>query len=254
MKKYTLILGLVLLIIPAGRLASLEVPPMRDRINDYANLLAEDDKIQLDEYLTYVENSTGAQIALLTIPSLEGDSLESFSMRVVEKWKLGQKEKDNGVLLLISLNDKKIRIEVGYGLEGELTDMTCGYIIREVIAPEFKKGNFAEGISAGLNAIGGVITKDAPISQSQMEKSRKDNSGIVAIIPFLIFFLFFSIGGAGRYGRYRKRGFSPAAAFFMGALAGSSSSRHGSSSGGGFSGGFSGGGGSFGGGGASGGW
>jgi uncharacterized protein len=240
-------------------LSALQVPELQARINDYAGLLSETEKTKLESYLTYVENNSGAQIALLTIPSLQGDSLESYSIRVADKWKLGEKGKDNGVLLLIALEEKKIRIEVGYGLESVLTDAATGYIIREIMVPSFKKGNYEQGIAEGLAAIGGAVTREAPISSEVINESSKDESNLAAIIPFIIFILIFFAGGIGRSRRYRRKGFSPVAAFFMGSMMGSSMSRgsRGNSGfgGGGFSGGgFSGGGGGFGGGGASGGW
>jgi len=242
----------ILLFVPVIGAFALDVPPLEGRINDHAGILSSSESRDLDNYLAAVEKATGAQIALLTIPSLEGESLESYSFKVVDKWQLGSAEKDNGALLLVAMEEKKIRIEVGYGLEGVLTDAMSGYIIREAIVPEFKKGNFDRGITAGLKAMGGVVTGDTPISTEQINSSVQDEGEGGVSIFFLIFLLVFFFGRIGRYRRYRRRGMSPMGAFFLGSMLGSAS--RGRSSGGFGGGGFSGGGGGFGGGGASGGW
>ncbi len=232
----------------------LEVPRLEGRINDKAGVLSSSTSREIDSYLAAVEKATGAQIALLTIPSLEGDALESYSLRVAEAWKLGSAEQDNGALLLVAMEEREIRIEVGYGLESVLTDAMSGYIIREAIVPEFKSGNFDRGITAGLQAMGGVVTGDTPITVEQIQDSRKEEESGGVPVFFLIFILVFLFGRIGRYRRYRRRGMSPMSAFFLGSMLGGAS-RGGSSSGGfGGGGGFSGGGGGFGGGGASGGW
>ena len=256
MKKYiiaSLILA-ALLTVSAVSVFGLDVPGLDGRINDHAGVLSSSAAGELENYLAAVEKATGTQIALLTIPSLEGDSLESYSLRVVDKWQLGSAEQDNGALLLVSMEERKIRIEVGYGLEPVLTDAMSGYIIREAIVPEFKSGNFDRGIAAGLQAMGGVVTGDTPITVEQIEDSQGDERGGGVPIFVIIFLFVFIFGRIGRYRRYRRRGMSPMSAFFIGSMLGGAS-RGGSSSGGfGGGGGFSGGGGGFGGGGASGGW
>jgi uncharacterized protein len=132
---------------------ALDVPPLRGRINDYAGLIPTDRARALEERLTRFEQETGHQIAVLTVPSLEGDSLEDFSIRVAENWKIGQKEFDNGAILLVSQKERKIRIEVGYGFEGILPDAVASRIIREAIAPRLREGDYAAGIDAGTEAI-----------------------------------------------------------------------------------------------------
>ena len=139
----------------------------------------------------------------MTIPSLEGDALESYSLRVAEAWKLGSAEQDNGALLLVAMEEREIRIEVGYGLESVLTDAMSGYIIREAIVPEFKSGNFDRGITAGLQAMGGVVTGDTPITVEQIQDSRKEEESGGVSVFFLIFILVFLFGRIGRYRRYR---------------------------------------------------
>jgi uncharacterized protein len=137
--------------------AALEVPPLTGRIVDHAHLLPADVAASLSAELAAHETRTGNQVTLLTLPSLEGEPLEQFSHRVATTWKLGQKGTDNGVLILVVPGDRKIRIEVGYGLEGTLTDVKSSRIIREEMAPRFRTGDFAGGITAGVKAIVGTI-------------------------------------------------------------------------------------------------
>lgn len=143
----------LLLLLGAADIFALEVPRLKGRVNDYAGMLSSATEQQLEAALAEFERTDSTQIVVLTIPSLEGDSLEDFSMRVAESWKIGQKGLDNGAILLISKNDRKLRIEVGYGLEGKLTDLMAGRIIRDVITPQFKAGQFDQGIVEGVQAM-----------------------------------------------------------------------------------------------------
>ncbi len=144
----------MLLILLFPTLASaMNVPDLKDRVNDYADILSPDTEIRLEVILRELEQTDSTQIVVLTIPSLQGDGIEDFSMRAAEAWKIGQKGLDNGALLVISKNDRKLRIEVGYGLEGTLTDLTAGRIIRNVIVPHFKAGQFDQGVIAGVDAM-----------------------------------------------------------------------------------------------------
>jgi uncharacterized protein len=154
-KARVFLAGVALLVAPtifASALA-LDVPPLQGRINDYAGLLPADRARALEDRLARFEAETGHQIAVLTIPSLKGDSLEDFSIRVAEAWKIGKKGFDNGAILLIARDDRKLRIEVGYGLEGVMPDAIASRIIREVITPRFRSGDYADGIEAGIDAI-----------------------------------------------------------------------------------------------------
>ncbi|MDL5045867.1 TPM domain-containing protein [Oscillatoria amoena NRMC-F 0135] len=142
------------------------------RVHDEAKILSASKVQQLEAQLKQHEDSTSNQIAILIIPSLDGEVLEEYSLKVAEKWQLGKKERDNGVLLLIALEDRKMRIEVGYGLEGALPDITCNQIIRNEIAPEFRRNNYDAGVQAGIdaiiNAIAGEYTAD--IASNEMEE------------------------------------------------------------------------------------
>jgi uncharacterized protein len=132
---------------------ALEVPPLRGRVNDYAKLLTQERARALEAQLEKFEQETGHQVAVLTIPSLEGDSLEDFSIRVADSWKIGKKGFDNGAILLVARDDRRLRIEVGYGLEGVLPDAIASRIIREVITPRFRSGDYTGGIEAGVDSI-----------------------------------------------------------------------------------------------------
>lgn len=247
MKKILFLLTIFVTI----QLFALEVPKLRKRVNDNADILTPYQEMELEQKLQTVEAKTSSQIAVLTINSLQGENLEDYSMRVAEQWKLGQQEFDNGALLLIALKEKKIRIEVGYGLESIITDLKSGYIIRNSIVPPFKEGNYFKGISAGSIAISGLITEEFEITDEQLQKyqtQQKENKKIH--LPFgLIVFLFMIIFGG--FGRRRRGGLFTA--LFLGSMLGGSGRSSSGFGGGGF-GGFSGGGGGFGGGGASGGW
>jgi uncharacterized protein len=155
LRKLICICGLFVtgLAVIAGPATALTVPAYKGYVNDYAKMLSPATESRLERALQSFELTDSTQIAVLTIDSLEGDSLEDFSIRTVDQWQIGQKGKDNGVLFLIVKKDRKMRIEVGKGLEGVLTDLMSGRIIDQVVAPLFKEGKFDTGIESGLAAI-----------------------------------------------------------------------------------------------------
>ena len=248
----SLSLGLAFLLVPVT-LFALDAPAMNGPVNDIAGVMTAAEKTELENYLSAVNTQTGVQVAVLTVPSLEGDAIEAFSMRVAEKWKLGQAGKDNGALLVVSVQDRALRIEVGYGLEASLTDMKSGLIIRSVIVPFFKEGKYGEGIIAGAKNMVGIATDNAEIVSEQVKNPGTASSGS-DIFPIAVFFVIAFIILLSAGGRHRGGFLWP---FLLGGFLGSSG-RHDNwrgGSGSGFGGGgFSGGGGGFGGGGASGGW
>ncbi|MFW5837289.1 MAG: TPM domain-containing protein [Desulfovibrionaceae bacterium] len=246
-----LVLGALLLAALAATALALDVPPLKGRVNDYADMISPQAEQQLTAMLADLERTDSTQIAILTIPSLEGDSLEAFSIRAAEKWGLGQKKEDNGALLLVSKADRKIRIEVGYGLEGRLTDVMSGAIIDNVITPDFKAGKidqgFLQGAQAMVKAVRGEYTAPPP------KTSPRGESGGAGLF-FLVIIALFLFSGLGRmFSGRRRRGSGSGLGWLLllGMLAGGSHRGGGGGFGGG---GFSGGGGGFGGGGASGGW
>lgn len=179
-------LSVIFILVTVSCAFGLDVPDLKGRVNDYGNILSESTERQLDAVLGELERTDSTQIAVLTIPSLEGEDIEGFSIRVAEQWRIGQKEEDNGAILIISKNDRKLRIEVGYGLEGSLTDLTSGRIIRNIIVPYFKKGDFDAGVSNGVHAmiqaVRGEFKADA---KPDRVSSRRSNPGFFGFLLIL---------------------------------------------------------------------
>lgn len=140
-----------------------DVPYLSGRVVDNAEILDAETKRKLTEQLKAHEAETANQIAVLTVPSLEGESVESYAEQVFNAWKLGQKGKDNGVLVLVAPAERRMRIEVGYGLEGTLTDVAASRIVRNVMTPRFKEGNFDAGVEEGVAAVIGQLTGSAEV-------------------------------------------------------------------------------------------
>ena len=230
-------LFLYFLIIPFAMSAA--VPKLTSPVIDQAGLLSKKQKRIIERTLQQVHKNIGPQVQVLTLKSLEGESIEEYAIKAVDKWQLGDKEKDDGLLFLISTGDRKMRIEVGDGLEGVMTDYESHKIIQG-ITPYFKSGQFGDGIIFGVKSILskiGVNTGDIPVKRI---KRRKKNDGASPIVTFIFFIVIFIL--RSRRGIFFSSG-------FVGGRYGSSG---GFSSGGGSS--WSGGGGSFSGGGSSGSW
>lgn len=233
-------------------------PALTGRVVDQAGILRPEDRAAIEQKLKAYEEKTSDQVVVATVRSLEGYAVEDYANRLFREWKLGTKEKNNGVLLLVAPSDRKVRIEVGYGLEGALTDALTGIIIRTAIAPRFKAGDFAGGINAGVDGMLAVLSGDAEEWQRKGREPRADSVSPVDWITVLwILIILFIVVRAfmqqqrGVSGAYRRRGGDwiilpgPSGSGWGGGFGGG---------GGGFDGGFSGGGGSSGGGGASGSW
>lgn len=243
------LLAALLLVLPA-RAQSIEIPRGTGWVNDTAKVLTEHARSELEAKLAAYERQSTHEIALLTVPTTGGRPIEEYALAVARDWKLGKPGKNDGALLVIAVQDRKLRIEVGRGLEGELTDLMSGRIIRDVIVPRLKAGDMPGGIRAGVEAMiavaGGAGEKALPTKRGQ-----SGGGEALIVILFIIFVVIAAIvrrirggGGRGRGGRYRG-GLFPFP-MSIGGLGG----------GGGRSGGFGGfgGGGGFSGGGASGGW
>lgn len=287
MKKFIVIL--VLLLVP-WYASALDVPPLRGHVNDYAGLLTPAATQHLETTLRDFERSDSTQIVILTVPSLAGDNLEEFSIKVAEAWKIGQKGLDNGAILLVAKAERKVRIEVGRGLEGRLTDLMAGRIIRNDIVPFLRRGDYDDGIIAGTTAIMAIVRGEYSAPQGNLRQNHRSAPPIVSLLlfcaiacifvgaisrvlggiagaiglPLVVLFAFPGIGLALMAG-LAVAGF--VAGLFLSVLFGGGGGRGGGGfiggppfgggfGGGGWSsgGGFSGGGGSFGGGGASGDW
>jgi uncharacterized protein len=272
----------------AAAAADVAVPPLSGRVVDQTGTLTSGDIATLTQSLKDLEARKGSQVAVLIVPTTAPETIEQYSIRVAEAWKIGRKKIDDGALLVVAKDDRKLRIEVGYGLEGALNDVTAKRIIDEVITPKFRSGDFAGGISAGVDRMIGVIDGE-PLPASEPPQSSGAPGHIGDLFnPFIIFAVFI-VGAILRTTLGRLIGSvatggvvgllawfilgSVALSFIVAAIAfiftlfaesfASSNGRTGWSGGGGSfsgstsssdSGGFSGGGGSFGGGGASGSW
>ena len=248
---------IVLFVCSAATVAhSVEIPVLPAApVVDLAGIIDNDTESKLNRYLRELETKTGAQMAILTLNSLEGQALEELSITIAhDQWKLGQKGKDNGVLVVVALNDKKYRIEVGYGLEGLLPDSLVGGIGRQYLVPYFKRGDYSTGIYAAAVVMANEIARDAGVEISGLPavntaystpKSKKSPSVFGTIFSLLFFVILVIL--------FIKNPRLFLAFLFMSSMGGRSG--HWGGSGGGFGGGgFGGGGGGFGGGGASGGW
>jgi len=165
---------------------ALEVPPLRGYVNDYAGMLSRQTAQRLETVLSEFEKSDSTQMVVLTIPSLEGESLEDFSIKVAETWKIGWKGKDNGAILLVVKNERKIRIEVGRGLEGKLTDLVSGRIIRNEIVPRFKSADFDGGIEQGISSMVAVAKGEYSTTPQEEKPARRSAP---PVFTFFIFFL-----------------------------------------------------------------
>lgn len=241
-KKITLITFIFPVLLSLHSYAFTIPPNATSYVHDAAGVLPADVNRQLDSELRGFDKTTSTQIVVAIFKSLEGESLEDLSLKLAETWKIGRKGNDNGVLFSVFLNDRKMRIETGYGLEGVLTDYVSQQIIREVVAPHFKVGNAAEGVVAGAQAIMRATRGEFAAQDGAATDSNPLGIVFLAIFIVVIFGLALAQKKVGRGGSYSRTS-------GWGGYSSGGWSRSGS-----FGGGFSGGGGSFGGGGASGSW
>ena len=227
-----------------GMAWGLEPPSLTGRVVDRAGVIESFKKEQIERLLEEHEEATSNQIAVLVVPGLEGDVLEDFSIRTVESWKLGTEKGDNGVLLLVAMAERKMRIEVGYGLEGAIPDAMAKRIIDDVLKPEFKAGRFGGGIESAVINLIQLANGEKPEVESSKNSGEQSFtewafSAFWNVLHFGFYGLFWLVSSRarrnGRGGRSGRSGFRSSSSFRSGRS-------------------FSGGGGSFGGGGASGGW
>jgi uncharacterized protein len=211
-------------------------------VNDYTNTLSQTEINQLEQKLVAFDDSTSTQVAVVMIKSLEGYDVADYAVRLAENWGIGGSKNNNGVLLLVSIGDRKVTIQTGYGVEGALPDAIARRIIENEIKPNFKSGNYFGGIDQGTSAIISYTKGEYRDARKKPEQSKGPSGFIIFLIIMAIIFLISKKGGGGGSQVIGRRG---AASPFWWMLMGSGMGR---SSGGGF-GGFSGGGGGFGGGG-----
>ena len=184
-------------LIIAFSLNAVTVPELQGHVNDYANIL-DSRAAQIDQWLTAFEDKTTVQVVILTIPSLPEDyTIEEYSLRVAETWQLGQKGKDNGVLITVALNDHKMRIEVGYGLEGVLTDAQAKLIILRKMTPKFKENDYTGGLLDAVNDICGLITGDAALMEEYSKSESSEEDDPFFIILGIIMLILLSVSSLG---------------------------------------------------------
>lgn len=289
---FALCLALLACFAQAARADEAKVPVLTQRVTDLTHTLDPGTVTRLTATLAGLEKKKGAQVAVLMVPSTDGDTIEHYARRVFDQWKLGRKNVDDGILFVIAKNDHKMRIEVGYGLEGAVPDILAGRIIREQVAPAFRKGDFNQGVSAGVDSLVKLVNGEALPPVKQTASGDTGSAPLPMLLPlvFMAFvlppagaafagalFVFFMFGSvllaclgavvgfvlalAGRAARAGGRRNSLRASR-NGAMLGGIVGGWGGGMGGGFGGGgglgggggFGGGGGGSGGGGASGGW
>lgn len=268
---------LLLLLLPLAVFAEVAIPPLSTRVTDTAGVLQAEQKAALESKLATLEQEKGSQMAILVVPTTQPEAIEQYSIRVVESWKLGRKGVDDGLLILVATDDRAMRIEVGYGLEGVIPDAIAKRVIAETMTPFFQQGDFYGGLNAAVDQLAGLIAGEPLPAPANTISKTGNKSPIEGMLPLLLFGAI-AIGGILRaiFGRFLGGtiggGLVGAAvwilggglvfaivlaviAFFMtmsGGMGGfAGMGRGGFGSGGG---GFSGGGGGFGGGGASGRW
>lgn len=236
--------------------AEFAVPKLSGPVVDQAGMLSQSTEARLDAALRTLKKQGGTQLVVLTVPSLEGLSIEQASIQIVDQWKLGNEKEDDGVLLMIARDERKIRIEVGQGREGDLTDAYSKRIIDETMTPLFRAGEVDAGVTVGVFQIAKRTNPDVNLTSilegsatSRRTRGRSQRSSPMSTLMFVLISIVFGLTRMGRFGYgggYRRGG-----SYLLGGAALGGSRGFG---GGGFGGGFGGGGGGFSGGGASGGW
>ena len=181
--------------------AQVAVPPLKTRVTDLTGTLKPEQASSLEQMLADFEKRKGSQIAVLMVPTTQPEAIEQYALRVAEQWKIGRQKIDDGAILVVAKDDRAVRIEVGYGLEGALNDATASRIIREVIVPRFREGDFFGGLSAGLDRMMRVIDGE-PLPEATRAAPRVDG-GLLQMLPVLLI-LALVIGGILRrlFGRF----------------------------------------------------
>lgn len=174
----------VFLLLSVSVVHALDVPKLQGYVNDYAGMISPETKARLESELRAFERSDSTQVFILTTPSLEGEVIEDYGIKVAESWKTGQKGKDNGIIFIVAKQERKIRIEVGRGLEGKLTDLMAGRIIDLVVKPRFKRADYDGGFSAGVSAVIDATRGEFKADSNHKVRKRDTSS---RLLTFLIF-------------------------------------------------------------------
>jgi len=189
---------LILLFAFPALCGALEIPALSGRVNDYAGMLSPAAVQTLEQRLAELEQSDSTQVVVLTVPTIDGENIEQFGIRVAEAWRIGQKGLDNGAILLIAKQERKVRIEVGRGLEGKLTDLMAGRIIRDVITPRFKAQDFDGGVLAGVEAITATVKGEYQTRQRDIRQGRQGFHPSFTLLLFLLVGIVF-LGSIARF-------------------------------------------------------
>jgi uncharacterized protein len=201
--RFSFCIGFLLLTSACGAVAEVSLPPPRHYVEDYSNVIEQDYERSLNGILQELEQKTSAQVIVLTVLTTEGIPIEQYAIELAEKWRLGQKGKDNGLLFVIATQDRRYRFEVGYGLEGFITDQYCGRLGREVLVPYLKNGQFGQGIYETALRIAQRIASESGVQLSGMPKlrqlpqqqHRQVHPCCGLFLPFLFFFLIIATRG-----------------------------------------------------------
>ncbi|MBI5416463.1 TPM domain-containing protein [Candidatus Poribacteria bacterium] len=223
MKKKLIYVFLIILFVPGIVHAETQYPSSTGFVNDFANVINQQDHNNLESLIRRLKDKTTAEIAVVTMETIGDEPIDSYAAKLFEKWKIGEKNKDNGVLILAAIKDKKIKIEVGYGLEGAITDGRAGEILDRLVVPNFKQGNYSKGLSECTLEIVRIIAKeynvDLGVGKPTEEKSLDNfvDPDIVLLIIIIIIILLSSrrgkrggffifpgpfMGGGGGYGNH----------------------------------------------------
>src|SRR5579885_1958217 len=178
---------LAAVLLTAAMAQALSFPPLTGRIVDQANIIPLDTRNAIEPKLKDLEDKSGIQLVVATVASLEGQEIEPYANQLFRTWRLGEAKKNNGVLFLIAPKEHRVRIEVGYGLEGTLTDATSKIIIANAVAPRFKAGDFNGGVERGVDDIITTLTADSADWQKRPAVREEDNSSLVALLPLILF-------------------------------------------------------------------
>ncbi len=188
----------LLLLMCAAALQAAELPRLGGRVNDYAGIISPETESRIDSSLAGLESTDSTQVAVLTMNSIGGEPIEEFGIKLAEQWKIGRQGLDNGAILIVALEERTVRIEVGRGLEGKLTDLMAGRIIRNDILPRFKEGNFDGGILAGVDAIIATV-KGEYTAPPEKETGRRTRGGSpVFVLLMLVFVITSTLGGMSK--------------------------------------------------------
>ena len=194
MKK--LFITITLLVLPIIVFAYKSPGRPQGFVSDYANILDSKTRIDLENKLTQFEKQSGVEIAVVTVNNLDNETVETYAVKLFEEWKIGKSGKDNGILFLIAPKEREVRIEVGYGMEGTITDLVANKIIQKDVIPQFKQNNYTQGILNGVDSLFGIIDKSIDPTIYESDSNRSNNRSLFDIIDprIILFIIFISIG------------------------------------------------------------